>query len=349
MKKLLICDKHPFGRLIDLYKWCEYLRTEYEITVICFDDTDHLMMEGVKVKRVSKSSSKIIRGIIFILTCLWHILLFKGTVFVVYFDFCIYLKMCIPWKPMHLDIRTVSVNPDSTIRHRQNLQIAKCCGLYDTISIISESAQKLLGISNAFILPLGSDPITNQVHKYTPLKLLYVGTLSGRRLEDTLKGLALFLKKNPCFDIKYSIIGDGHNGEVGTLQNLINDYGLADYVTLYGRKLHTELNQFFSESNIGISYVPINDYYNVQPPTKTFEYVMSGLFCLATSTSENKKYVSSKNGYLIKDSPEGFCEGIEYVKENSKYFCESDIRNSLKNYSWEKIVLERLIPILKKL
>lgn len=41
-------------------------------------------------------------------------------------------------------------------------------------------------------------------------------------------------------------------------------------------------------------YVPITDYYEYQPPTKTFEYVLSGLLCLATATSSNKEVITEE-------------------------------------------------------
>ena len=62
--KLLIVDKHQFGYLIDVYKWCKYLRNEYDITVLCFDSGDKKqVLEGVNVRYVGYGGSVAIRGI----------------------------------------------------------------------------------------------------------------------------------------------------------------------------------------------------------------------------------------------------------------------------------------------
>jgi len=42
-------------------------------------------------------------------------------------------------------------------------------------------------------------------------------------------------------------------------------------------------------------------YYDCQPATKTFEYILSGMVCIATSTYENKKLINNINGVLCND------------------------------------------------
>ena len=53
-ERLLIINKEQFGSLTDSYKWCQYLRDDYDITFICFDSgRDKLSQDGVIVKYVS--------------------------------------------------------------------------------------------------------------------------------------------------------------------------------------------------------------------------------------------------------------------------------------------------------
>lgn len=40
----------------------------------------------------------------------------------------------------------------------------------------------------------------------------------------------------------------------------------------------------------------MTEYYDSQPPTKTFEYALSGLYVLATKTRENEKVITNDNG-----------------------------------------------------
>ena len=53
-QKLLIIDKCQFGYLTDSYKWCEYLRDEYDITMLCIDSGHKKFeMDGVKIQYVN--------------------------------------------------------------------------------------------------------------------------------------------------------------------------------------------------------------------------------------------------------------------------------------------------------
>ena len=184
---------------------------------------------------------------------------------------------------------------------------------------------------------------------YSSIRLLYVGTLTNRNIEDTIEGLAMYIKKNNnSFNIKYDIVGDGYYNEIEKLKALTNKLKLQDIVTFHGRVQHSNLEYFFNNCNIGISYVPITDYFENQPPTKTFEYVLSGLFTIATETNANKEVISNlENGFLITDNSAAFCSALEYISLNLTNLKEEQIRNSLSKYSWRNIVKNYLIPIIQ--
>lgn len=93
-KKLLLIDKHQFGYLTDCYKWCQYLKEEYDITLICFDtQAKKIPTDDIDVKYVNSRMPKILRGIIYVLYTLFHITFFNGKIMVVYFEGCsIYQK-----------------------------------------------------------------------------------------------------------------------------------------------------------------------------------------------------------------------------------------------------------------
>ena len=104
---------------------------------------------------------------------------------------------------------------------------------------------------------------------------------------------------------------------------------------------------YFEESNVGISFVPCTKYYDCQPPTKTFEYLLYGLPVIATNTTENNIIINSSNGLLIKDSSASFCEAIELLI--SKSYNNSLIQNDSIKYSWEKIVEIYFLPLIEKI
>lgn len=279
--------------------------------------------------------------------CLFTLIFHRGKTIVVYFEHCSILKKIFFWKKMHLDIRTLSVSVSKSVRDKYDLTLRNTCDKFDSVSIISLGLKNKLTLPNAYILPLGSDVISSEKKDYASLKLLYVGTLNQRRIEDTVIGISLFVKKHPEVSLKYDIVGDGNGHELQLLQSLISEYNLGSYIELHGRIPYDKLRKYFDEANIGISYVPITEYFKYQPPTKTYEYVLSGLYCLATRTFENEQIIKEGvNGYLILDNPVAFADALEYLAKNMTLISEQNVRDSLADYTWKNIVSSYLIPIL---
>ena len=349
--KLLIIDKHQFGYLTDAYKWCEWLKDDYDITFLTADvGKEKITMPGINVKYISFKMPRTMRGILFIVASLIMILLAKGIVMVEYFQGCSILKRLCPWKKMLVDVRTLSVSPDVKHRERYNSQLIKNCKYFDTITAISPGVSKRIGISGIKLLPLGSDVISTHPKDYAGnIKMLYVGTLKWRNIEITLDGLKLFVDQNPNIDIHYDIVGDGEKGQLDALKNRAKSLKISKYVTFHGFIPLTKVKQSFTAANIGMSSVPVTEYYNQQPPTKTFEYILSGLYCIATQTRANSELVSPLNGCLIPDSAEGVCNGMEQFIKSRCTLNEKTIRESLVRYKWENIVKENLAPILYKM
>ncbi len=350
-KKLIIINKTQFGYHTDYYKYCEYLKDDFAVTYLCFDThLKKLSIPRVKVVYVPYKGSKTIRGINFILYSLFFCLRFSGVVFIHYFEQCQILKKLLPWKKMILDIRTLNISSNQFIRDQYDERLKKACRYFNHITVISEGIQKKLELNttNSSILPLGSDQISNTDKRFTEMKLLYVGTLNGRNIGDTIKSLAQFCKQYPEFDnITYDIVGDGQDFE--QLIDLVQSLNLTDKVTLHGRVPHFELQPFFDKCNLGVSYVPITEYYNHQPVTKTYEYILSGMATIATKTHENKLIVNDLNGVLCKDTVDSFANGLAYLNNNLQNYNSEAIRNTLINSDWKQIVNNKLIPVLKSI
>lgn len=348
MKSLLIINKTQFGYHTDYYKYSEHLKDDFSITFLCFDSgLEKLTMPDIKVKYVSNSGPKTIRGIRFILIALISILLHKGEIFIHYFEKCHILKKAFPKKKMILDVRTLSINSDINKRNIHNQALLKACSIFDHITPISIGVQNKLNLSKekSTIVPLGADNISLTNKTFEDLRLLYVGALSGRNIDQTILGLSQFIKKHPRITISYDIIGDGN--EFQELSQLINDLDLSSVIKMHGRIPHFKLKPFFDNSNIGVSYIPMTEYYEFQPPTKTFEYIMSGMPCIATNTYENKNLITSENGILCDDKPESFSKALEEAYDNKTYN-SNKIRKSLKDYTWKNIVDHKLKPVLNK-
>lgn len=343
--------KGPLGTLTDNFKWCYYLRKDYDITFVELDGPGHISLDGINLITVSNKGHRVIRGLRFILTALVQILFFKGLVIIFYFDGCSIFKRLLPWKKMVLDIRTLSVEKNKVDRDRSDEILRQTCFSYDFITIIQKDLINKLSIDerNVAVIPLGADVISNTPKTYDVLRLLYVGTLDGRRIDETIKGVAIFKERHPEADIEYTIVGDGIVDHKEHLDDLIKNFVLESVVHAVGRVPYNELKPFFDNSNIGISYVPKTDWYEHQPPTKTFEYIMSGLYCMGTSTSENCKIINNTNGILHGDNPNDFAKALETIYVNRKKFSFKEIQNSLLEWQWSSIVNLRLKPFLQNL
>lgn len=350
-RKLLIIDKHQFGYLTDAYKWCEWLKSDYDISFLTADvGYEKIDMPGVKVSYISFRMPKILRGCLFIFAALMTLSFFRGAVVIEYFQGCSILKRLCPWKKLMVDVRTLSVSPDLKHRESYNRRLIRDCGYFDLVSAISKGVAKQIGINGIRVLPLGSD-IISQAHKIYDdgIRMLYVGTFRWRKLEIVLEGLKLFIDRHQDIDVSFDIIGDGDTGQLDNLKEHANLLRIEDVVTFHGFIPLTKIKPFVDDANVGIAFIPITEYYDYQPPTKTYEYVLSGLYCIATKTKANAEIITQENGCLIYDTPESVCQGIERYWQQRKRLKEDVIRSSLVAYKWENIIRESLLPLLNKL
>ena len=349
-KRLLIINKIQFGQLTDSVKWCEYLKDTYDITFLCVDNgLPRYEMDGISFYYVPFVRFLHIGAILFLLACVVKILFYRGEILIEFFHGCGVLKRIFSRKKMFLDVRTLSIEKSEKSRNIFDKEISRCAKLYDRISVISEGVKHKLDLSKACILPLGSDVISTTTKQFDgDIRLLYVGTLLNRDIDKTILGLKLFIDANQDKKISYDIIGDGPNNELLELKKLVRILHLQQYVIFHGRIPYEKLNIFFNHCNVGVSFVPITDYYQYQPPTKTFEYAMSGLYCIATNTLANQEIINSKCGILINDTPEEFCKALFWIVNNSQQIKDTEIRQQLKRFNWKRIVDCMMIPMLEK-
>lgn len=349
MKKILFIDRYQFGYTTDTLKYCEYLNQKYKIKYISFDlGWEKIKIPNVNTIYVPRYGNIMIRAILFLIYAIAYSLFFSGTIFILYFPQCSLLKRILFWKNMHIDIRTLAVNSDPQERANINKQIQKDIAVFDSASFITQGVKEQISWPGKkdFILPLGSDILSHTNKDFNEFNLLYVGTLANRNIIDTVKGYENFIKLHPEIKSHYDIIGDSSSNELQELRQYITERGLNEYITLHGRLPYTALPPFFDSHNIGISYVPITDYYAHQPPTKTYEYILSGLVCLATSTYSNKEIITPINGVLHQDNTISFQNALETVLKNKAQYNSQHIRESLYKYQWENIIKESFLPII---
>lgn len=352
MKELVILSKNQFGYHTDVQKWCQYLSSDYNVCVVCYDQQrPKIAFPGVKVCYAPiLFGVRRLRPLFFLLISLYQSFVVKGPIMIEYFKGCPVLVKILWWKRFILDIRTLSVAQNERDRLKENLHIRNECLNFKEVSVISTGIGKQLSLPQdikVHLLPLGADTVSTSTKIFDKLRLLYVGTLSNRDIHKTIYGLQKFLYSNESsIDVEYHIIGDGNDEDVSLVKKAINDCAISSKVFLHGFIHHDELKSYFDLCNIGVSFIPITPCYEDQPPTKTFEYILSGLFTIATATRSNIELISKDNGFLIKDNSDDFCEALNYIKDNISRINSTYINKSLIQYQWNKIVDDFLKPIL---
>ena len=350
-KTMLIINHEQFGYHTDTFQYCQYLKGEYEIIYIGFDvKREKINLDGISNIYVS-ADGNYKRHFTFLKTCLTYIRQEKiDLILVKHFYFCSLLKIFSPNSKFILDIRSSAIRRSPIQRFFMNFMILFDSLFFDRISIISESLRKKLGIpvKKCFILPVGADILSLKSKDFKKqMRLLYVGTLSMRNIEQTIEGVYLFKKNKPAdFSIQYDIIGNGSDNDKLTIQDYIRKYKLEDVVKFHGPIKYPDIQPFFDVCNVGISYIPVTGYFNFQPPTKTFEYILSGMLCVATATVENIKIITDQNGVLCNNNPQSFAQALENVSANRNLWNSEVIRESRLEYVWDLIINNNLKPHL---
>lgn len=349
-KEFVIVNTKQFSYHTDTFKYCENLKSNYNVSYVCLDQGYRKVFEkGVNVFYINDTSFVFLRELKFVFKSL---MLIKNkpkntVVFIVYNRISFLLNLFLFNKKTILDIRTGSINKDFRVRFFEDLILKFNTFFFKKISIISNGLAKKLSINKYFLVPLGSDIISNSKKSYETLRLLYVGTLHNRNIHVIIDSLKLVIDNYPDAIESLDIFGSGSIEEENLINSKIKKYALSKVVSFHGFKPHNSIQQFFDKCNVGLSFIPITPYFNYQPPTKTFEYIMSGLFCIATNTIANKEIIDKYNGILTKDNSKSLADSIIKTYKNRFSLNSYLIQDTLKNQTWNHIINNRLIPLIE--
>lgn len=360
MEEILIISWEQFGYNTDNYMYCRYLNSKYRVTLICYDENLEKVeaFKNVEIVYVKKNYGSKISRIKFILKCIQ--LINKNDfrlIFLRYFRGCSIFKSLYKNEKILVDIRTGSVTIDDYKRLKYNKRIEKEANKFDVITVISEGLRNKLGLSvdKTYILPLGADTIISEKSRKEKfdnkgLHFLYIGTFHNRNIENTIIAFNNFYNKYKyTIPIKYTIAGYSNNEiEVENIKSTIGKLNLQNVVNYIGRVKYDEISNLLENHNVGISYIPINDIYNEQPPTKTYEYILNGLVCVGTNTNENRKIINKDNGILTCDDIDSISNAFEQVCLNINKYSKTKVISTLQNYTWDKIVNSILNDIINK-
>ena len=350
-KKLLIVNKAQFGYHIDTYYYCKFLSNEYDITYFCFDEKkEKMVLDNVNVIYCSYDYNFFIRSIMFFYVLANKYYSLKPNIVLIkYFTGSLLSLSFMKRSKIIIDIRTACVSSSSEKRKRKDKILKFETSFFKNITVISEGLKKHLNLKeSAKVISLGSIQISPKEKNYESIKLLYVGTFENRKIEVTIESVAKFVKEISS-NISYQIVGFGSNQDIELIKRTIKDNNLQSIVKFEGRVSVDSLQKYFDNNNTGVAYIPIKDYYAHQPPTKIFEYAMSGLITIATNTIVNETLISNKNGVLCMDNVNDFYEALKKVNNNLSSYNYHKIVNSLEDYHWKNIIGNQLNPLLKKI
>ena len=344
-KKILFISYSQYGHLTDHYKISNLLCKYFEIDFLCLDENKiKIQSENVNIFYIDKS--KRLNILNFTYSCIKHLRHHKSEyslIFVVHFQLAFILPFILFKNKWILDIRTLSVHKSFVLRKIKNVLLYFTTFYYKHITVIDAEIAKKIFLNKYHILPLGSDIIGFSIKNFEELNLLYIGTLNNRNLEVVINGIKLFLDINKT-TLSFDVLGSGTEEEVRKIENAIIKNNLEDIVSLHGWVNHKEAEKYFKKCNVGVSFVPINRYFDNQPPTKLFEYARSGLVVIGTSTQATKKIMNSKIGVMCNDDSKSFSEALLKIKMNHIAFDSLFISNYFNDLSWENIVKKNLLP-----
>ncbi|SHM41946.1 Glycosyl transferases group 1 [Cyclobacterium lianum] len=351
-RKLLIVNREQYGYHVDPYKYTVYLKKQFEITHLSWDyGLPKISQEGIEIKYISRSGNKLSRYLRFLGAVHKEIRNHSyDLIFLVYFMGCSIIRLLNASGVFNVDIRTATDSTNPLKNRFQDLVLLAECKTFKNVSIINENLSENMGFKRTHLLPLGGECFSTENKQKDGLYMLYVGTLENRNMITFVKGFHQFylelLKKPTPKPIHFTIVGDGPGSELEEIKEYVRKNQLQEVISTEGYVHNDQLHHYFRKSNIGVSFIPITDYYQDQPPTKTYEYLLSGLAVIATATNENVKIVNDKNGVLIQDTVEAVKSGLQLLDQRLERYHPEEIRQQMRDHHWEKIVAENLRPYL---
>lgn len=351
MKKLLIIAPYQFGELSDCYYWAKYAVKEgWNVSYLGYRYKERMIKErscpGVRIIGVRHFASRFIHGTYFLLRIILEILLNRHeNVIVCRFPHCEIIPKIFKTRNIILDVRTLSVSKNETEREIADSKLREIIKCFPKCSVISEGVgSKLSGCIS--ILPLGAEPISVKNKSFREMRLFYIGTFNNRDLDVFIEGLAKF-QKITSINCTFDIIGGGTKEEEKKVVDAVKRLGVEN-VTLHGYMTHEEAVPLFEKCNIGVCYVPMTEYYDFQPPTKLYEYLLSGMACIVTRTSSNMEVMDDYIlGVSVYDNVNSVCDGLIKLERNLNNYDSNLIRKATRMYHWHEIVTNSFLPLFR--
>lgn len=352
-KKYLFFNTRQWGYASSYYQYAKILVSwNNSVTYLCFDHhLDKIDDNGVNVILLGFSGGFLQRQYRLqkTLISLIHRNKYDG-ILITYFPLLFITKILCPFYHIVLDIKTGYFQNNKIICWLQNSMIVWNSLFFKRISILSDRLRQRLKLSKkkCWSLPLGGERLPDITSKdyVSEIKCLYIGSFFKRDIDQTILGFSKFYEQvKGSIPVRYDIVGFGSSEDESKIRNAIKETNLNDVIFFHGRKSVEECKEYLRNANVGISYVPQTPFYDCQPPTKTFEYILSGNVCIGTATTENKLLINDINGILCQSNQQSFYEALLTFYNRRAQYRYQDIVETLHSYEYDQILINQLLPI----
>ena len=348
-KTVLIIAPYQFGELSDCYYWAKYAKDDYNIVYFGYRQPNskitQMQMDGVKIWQPTKFKSVKLFGIFFYLRIILYIIMHKiKNVIICNMPKAEILVKLFKHRNIILDIRTMSVDSSAQIRKHADDCTRTRARQFRRVSAISKGVINSLHLSSCNLLPLGAEELSNTNKVFDKLRLMYIGTLNGRKLDVFLEGLLLYKQKYSQI-FTFDIIGTGDEETTKQISCVAKKIG--EEVVIHGYKNHQESKPFFDSCNVGVCFVPMTPYFEHQPATKLYEYTLSGMAVVATNTYAIKHDFCEKFGVLTNDNAESVCEALYRLSQIMNTFQSNEIVKASQSFHWKYIVNDCFKPLFQ--
>jgi glycosyltransferase involved in cell wall biosynthesis len=362
--KILIVSTSQFGYLIDYHRYYTYLKNKgHDVKYMCWDwEKEKLEPGNPDIIYVSRNGGVLLR----LPRLIREVVRYENKmhfdrIMLNWFKMVSLLLPFISNRKMYLDIRQVSVHTRKYKRQLFDGMMRFAAKRFRNTSIITDLAAKHIGISRYKFLPLGgayfappenNDPAVQQyqdLFRGNDFIFLYVGTLHKRRMIDCVVGFHEYLKKNPGAEARFIIIGDAIENDLAVIKQYIADNNLSNYIYALGYIPQQRLALFFQQADCGVTYFPLTPFNDVQPNTKTYEYLINGIPVIATSTKDNVKLLTTSGipcGIVIDDNAKEFERAVGEIINNRSQYSRQAISEKFSEYEWDNLFREYLDNVL---
>ena len=217
--------------------------------------------------------------------------------------------------------------------HRDDL-LAKGCAPGRTRMIY-------MGVDKSFEVDAHADAAEER-----PLRLIYVGSVQRDRGRDVMLEAMAMLASGPR--IAHLTIVGASEEQLAYCRDYVAQAGIEDSVTVHGRVPGRDIPGFFARSDAGICLWEDWPWYRFNPPTKLFEYLVSGLPVLASDIRTHTEYVcDSSNGIVFEYGGAGLAIAIQrlWALRGRLPQMKAAARQSSLPYRWETIEPEFLAAV----